>query len=33
MDGIKKKKDHHLAVHGEEFVVGVGLNQVARRGE
>ena len=29
----KKEKDHHLAVHGEELVVGVGLNQVTGRSE
>ena len=27
--GNQKEKDHHLAVHGEELVIGIGLHQVA----
>ncbi len=26
----QEKENHHHAMHGEEFVVGVGLHQVAR---
>ena len=33
IEGIEEKEDHHLAVHGEELVVGVRLHQVARRGQ
>ncbi len=29
----QEEKDHHLAVHGEELVVGVGLHQVAHRSQ
>ncbi len=29
----QEEEDHHLAVHGEEFVVSVGLHQVARRSQ
>ena len=29
----QEEEDHHLAVHGEELVVGVGLHQIARRGQ
>ena len=29
----QKEEDHHLAVHGEELVVSVGLHQVARWGQ
>ncbi len=31
--GNQEKEHHHLAVHGEKLVVGVGLHQVARRGQ
>ena len=29
----QEKEDHHHAVHGEELVVGVGIHQVALRGQ
>src|SRR6266849_5467588 len=29
----KEEEDHDLAVHGEQFVVSVGLDEVARRGQ
>src|SRR6266550_1734528 len=33
-DGRNQKEEHHdLAMHGEQLVVGVGLNQVARGSE
>ena len=33
-DGRNQKEEHHdLAMHAEQFVVGVGLNEVARRSE
>ena len=31
--GDQEEEDHHHAVHGEEFVVGVGLDEIAGRGE
>ena len=33
MEGIRKKKHHDHAMHGEKLVVGVGLHEVARRSE
>ena len=33
IEGIRKKKHHDHAMHGEELVVGIGLHQVARGGE
>ena len=29
----QEEEDHHHAMHGEELVIGIGLNQVARRGQ
>ena len=33
MEGIEKEEHHDLAVHGEELVIGVGLNQIASRSQ
>ena len=33
MEGMRKKKTITMTVHGEQFVVSVGLNQIAGRGE
>ncbi len=31
--GDEEEEDHHLAVHGEQLVIGIGLDEIARRGQ